>query len=243
MGFITGFFAALLGIGVGWALYEWMAFAVLMLVLLPFVEHERGWRITFTLIAAFTLACFATGGGIVTYIRDNPLHTFYWIIEYLAAGAVWASWQWNKFSYRSKVQLAAFIKMRTPQWIKTLELYMGNDKQPLDDDAKAKVREKIDQLKAGKIPADMIQQVRSEWRDDSGYGRPYRSTTMKPSPLNHKKMITMWMAFWPWSLVFYAFGRLAIDVLNWMWRRLVGFFTAITNRHFKDFDQRLFQED
>lgn len=69
-----------------------------------------------------------------------------------------------------------------------------------------------------------------EWKRKGGEGRFKDSLYFPSSAMPNKREILVWIAWWPISIVFYFLGDVLRDIFVGIYNRIVGVFTAISDR-------------
>lgn len=61
---------------------------------------------------------------------------------------------------------------------------------------------------------------------------------LTPEPQTHKSRITGWILYWPFSVLGYALDEPIKNLIQWIYRRLRGTFTWISQRQFATLNER-----
>ena len=228
----------------------WLIVVALTLVMFACAEHEKTlWCGLITGVVAFFIYAL-TGFNIPLETFRHPLYAGLSFIGYLMVGALWSVFKFDRLIDKSFSKLAAkkteFIS-NCKQGLENAKLEGKNAERtwpgPLQDVAgtqRQEVKQKLlAQFNEGKIPDEYL----GLWNISCAQSNYFQPLNEKPTPLKNKSRITTWMAFWPWSVADYFLFKLVKDLLDAIWRRLVGVYQRIIDRHYKDFDERLLKNE
>lgn len=194
--------------------------------------------VTSILIAAGLLAWFSHF-NIFKTIWLNPGASLIFFSGYFLFGAAWSLFKWKLFSREKRAEFDERYQklVETLKWrLKEEEdrsrlLYFNNEpgKSLKQHELDGKQEKWNSELDAGRIPDDFV----DEWDNHNP-----SATSLIPSAVRNKSLITNWIVFWPWSLLGYLLSDVISDIANWFFERLKGVYNWISLSSFSDADQR-----
>jgi len=223
--------AGILGFMAGISFWGWGLILLEVVILFPLTIYERDFFALISLIVFGVLGYFLFHWNIGPAILYNPGPTIFYVLLYLALGALWSVYRWHRFVAQSRQEFdeeyASFLEGIKGQISRANDADLRS-RGITDAAAKTKALEEIDKKK---VPDGFL----DDWK--RGHGRDY-----PPSPLTHKQMLITWIAFWPWSLAWYIIRDLFFDLIDRIYRALAGVYWRISHRRFSDVDKRLFKQ-
>lgn len=230
----------------------WIGLLVLFFTILFFVENERGSKATFTLILLALYLQFAAGLPFFQLVRDHP---FWTVGLYVLGGLIYGPtrWAWHnaKFRQRYKMAKAEFMKANnfsTEQFETVFEV----TNHPSITDYNADLSQSESEYRNGDLSpeeyqrksAELEREARKKFESDQkkfGLFREWERNLAEarasspPDAGASKKLITMWMTYWPWDL-FWTFMR---DFVVELWDNIYPYFAKI----FESIGNRIVGED
>jgi len=194
----------------------WALVGVFTIALICAIEWDKGVFATVLLIGSAALLQFAFHVPIFQYIWENPLASVGWFFGWFAVGTVYAMTRW--------------------------ELFIRNQRHGYDElKAKFLTKNHVDPTLAV-IPLEL----RGDWKQ---YSRRLISSTedypqgvvVFPRPGQYKSRIYMWIAYWPWSLLWTAINDPVRKLVKGIYRSIASFLERRSKRVFAGTEQD-FQE-
>jgi hypothetical protein len=245
----AGIFGFLLGLSFWW----WLAIIVGIACMFPIVEYEQGPLGLLTIVGVCVIMYFASGVNMAAVIWNNlPLVLAYGAIYICIIGAGWSVFMWRRLGKKCRAEFDRFHQEFIATWRDNLSRPNSSAltellKNHTDKDETKKAM--TEALAANTIPDQLLDQWHDEMRDAALSRRALglrnddnRLSFSKPSPLDYKRKITTWIAFWPWSMAWYALHNLIMDLVNAVWRRLVRVYAYFSDKAFEGVDDRLLRK-
>lgn len=168
---MTWFFAWLALFFVPFTPLFWVLIAFEFMLFLAFIEYEKGFWATVTMVGTLAGLQYLGGVPIVPYVVEHPVLTAMWVGGYFLVGTVWGIVKWWFFVTDNKGRYnqarAEFLQRKN---VTTKEI---------PENLKKEWKEFVD-------------------RASSRYEDRFVVT---PLAYNYKKKILIWMTYWPWSFV------------------------------------------
>lgn len=208
----------------------WALLAIEFIALLAFVEHEcPGWAI-FSLVGACCLLQFFGDVPMIYYITHNP-----WIIVaglgiYVLIGAPWGCLKWWLHLRNLREEYTAIKR----EWITLL-------KKKVLHESNANLKEIYQEV----ITSNKITlKARKHWLTylDDNYGYSCKSRFDKPELRHNKGRIIMWMAYWPFSMLWTIINDPIRKLFRQVYHSLEGLLQRITDSVWKDIDNDFGEE-
>jgi hypothetical protein len=197
--------AAFLGLFVFGTLTFFIALAFAFILLLYFLEHERGFGATLVAILAVTLVCFGNGINVFSFIAQNPLLTLGLVAGYFAAGTLWATAKWY-FYVRRFVDIFNEVK------------------------ANLLKREGPDAMANRSNRDILLNQVNNRFIRSSSYSSRLGWEDLPLAPSNNKATILMWMGHWIPSMIWTLINDPVRKTFRYIYNRLSGTLVKISTR-------------
>ncbi len=147
----------------------WVLVAFEFMLFLAFIEYEKGFWATVTMVGTLAGLQYLGGVPIIPYAVEHPFLAAMWVGGYFFLGAVYGYVKWLSFLYDNK---ARYDEAR----VEFLQ-----DKKIVGD----KISEDF------KVEWEKWVKTRYQYGDEK--------FVVKPRASNYKKRILMWMTYWPWS--------------------------------------------
>jgi hypothetical protein len=189
----------------------WMLVTIVTIILLYCAENDRGALATLTVIATLCLLNWCGQIPVFAYIWDHPLVVIPGIAAYFLLGTIWGVGKWF-FYVKDQREKYDALKLN---FIKKENLTISVD-EPIPDDLKA-----------------LWQTTVQGYYED---GR-YHSLDVNPKVGRHKMRIYIWIAYWPWSLVWTMINDPVRKIFNRIYKSISGYLQSISDRYFKDTDK------
>lgn len=174
--------------------------AVEMILLLAWIEHECPGWATFSILFVLGLLQLS-GHEIFQYMAANPLTILIGAAAYFGAGTFWAVCRWY---FYVKHELEKYMEFKR-KWLDDHDV----DGNEIPEALKTKFKECI-----------------SRWNHD-GYTVNFE---LRPRVGTHKARIYLWIAYWPWSLLWTIINDPVRKVCREIYDSIRGFLQRISDR-------------
>jgi len=164
-------------------LWFWLFSFVVFCAITALVENDEGVWATLVFIGTVLSLNFLSKVPLLDYIKLNPGHTLMYIGIYFAAGIGWSFIKWGVFLKKRNLKYEAFKAK-----------YMRDNK-----------------IEGGMTPEQMSKFF--SWLGSNYEARDGKVAAAAPEPSDHKRDITRWSCYWPFSFV----GTLLNDVVRRSW--------------------------
>lgn len=185
----------------------WLSVAVASIVLIRVIEEDDA--LPGFIVLAVTAVIFMVFGnfmlGVVNYIYHNPLILLGGVAIYLLAGLLYSVYRWWRYLIKKRKE----FDQNKVEWIR-------------------REKQRRDHAKEQYNPEDILAAWKKNVADNSLLQQYI------PRLSRNKERITCWMTFWPWSLFWYMFRKLFIEIWNNIYKLFQGMFRRIRNSVFKD---------
>ena len=236
--------AGLLGFLAGLTFWGWGLILAELVIVFPCVAYERSECAFISVVIFAVVAYFLIGLNVAATVWHHPFWTIFYVFAYFVVGAVWSRYQWKRFVVRCRKEFdkryRSFIEDMTRKLQKPApetRMDARSSASPpktvfsdMDEPTKATA---LAELGAKKIPEALL----DHWHETLRVA--WSSGTYPPSPTNNKNRITSWIAFWPWSVVWYIIRDVFLELVDWMYRKLANMYWSISFGQFADVDPRL----
>lgn len=188
----------------------WFAVAAISITLICCIEWDQGWLATATLIATGLWLQFGFHVPVFQYIWENPITSVGWFFGWFAVGTVYAITRW--------------------------ELLIRNQRRAYNE-AKARFLEsKHVDPNLATIPLNL----RGEWARNFSRGRymgltvdeDHTGIVVAPRPRNYKSRIYLWIAYWPWSMLWTAINDPIRKMVRAIYNNIAAFLERRSKRVF-----------
>ncbi|GEM_PF-1684811 len=198
--------AATVAVAVG-TFWFWMLFVAVNVIILTAIEYEKGGLATATFLATLVGLQVLCGVPILSYLWEHPLSILLAAGGFAAVGSLWAIGKWWFYVTRQK-----------DRYNDARETFLKN--RGVKDDL-------------------MTEELKAEWTEylkDDSYGRAdargFDMDDIPPKPKNHKGDITMWIAYWPWSMTWTLLNDPIKRIGKWVYRKISGILESISLKVF-----------
>jgi len=186
----------------------WALLGVLLLELLWDIEHDNLGRSVFWIFFAMAIYwIFGPFGTAVKYIFNNPLPCLGYVVAYFAIGAFWSIIKW--YLFLTGIRGDYYTEKR--RWLGV----------------------ESDQGENPPIPSHR----KSEWRAHlDGMGSRYSPTILAQfahgmiRPSKHKETLTMWIIYWPISMVWTLLNDPIKRLANWIYYKLAKLYRDMSKK-------------
>lgn len=188
----------------------WLIVIEIVILFTCVARETTGWA-TLSIIAFGCLLYWAGGVDFITYFREHPGWLYYGIPGYFLIGFGWSLFRWVTFllDRRTKVREQKERFCESKGFNKHIALTQkAVDSKLLD-------QETLNDWKGSVWPRDLLS---------------------KPKARNYKYKIVGWLAYWPFSLVWYVVDDLVRKIANTIYNLVQGLYQSISNKIFADFD-------
>lgn len=207
------------------------------------VEIDNAFVGLIVVLVAAAALYFVTNFNPFFYLWHHPLWIVPCIVGYAVLGGLWSIYKWRHFSGRVRERFNEAHLGFTQRWM-TNKLSSANAEQtwknfnldevngekgkfPFNEGNRLAL---IAELEKNKIPDCLLER----WHNEDIEGVPLART--------NKMRILTWIAYWPWSAIWYVFRDLVMDIANWIWKHLLTVYKSIAESAFKDVDPRLLRK-
>lgn len=230
----------------------WAAIAIPAVLLIAFVENEKGVSAFFTMVA--TVAVFVAFGdkhwlgGVLPWIMHNPLHLLAYVAGYVLAGIAWGFAKWFLYLLRKRDEYEAvrrqfdagkdeFVARQTARRLADARNSVkggawGGNKQEAIDAAEAAEKAKIDaEPKVTGFDKDLFQ---AYCRDEG-----IHLGEVRPLAIKNKGRIVFWMSYWPWSGIWTLINDPITRIYRFIWHRLGATFENMSKAMFAKYQDEI----
>jgi hypothetical protein len=182
----------------------WFFLAALCSALMYEVEHEKSLAATGTLILGVVVLFFASDINF-TWLFQNVYTTLILVVAYFGIGAVWGIFKWHLFT----------AKLRK-EYDKERNRFLS-----------------YHNIRSSEMPP----QLRDKWikftegKHVQDYNR-YKDGSLLPDYTQHKEKITLWMTYWPWSLMWFLLNDPVTRAFSAITTMLQSTIDSISRRNF-----------
>lgn len=189
-------------------LWFWLVTVAVFIAITAFVECEKTVAAGFCLIATLVAFYLCGNGGMLTWVKDNPLHLLYYFLTYLGVACVWGVIKW------------------------TLFVHGENDKY---NDAKAKFLKDNDATEMTQALKEKWTEHAKEG-SYSRYSSYEGVKFIFPAPeaRDHKGRVIGWMTYWPWSLFWTMINDPIRKLMRFLYNRISGLLNKISKHAYRD---------
>jgi hypothetical protein len=187
----------------------WILLAAVSCLFICLLEYRKGGWATVALIATLVLL-YWLGNLRFAWVIHHPLQTAGYFVAYLVLGTGWAIFKWWRFvrnlAHGCRDLLMDFLRHHA-------------------------IVEKT-------VPENL----KDEWKEWVSKEPRYHKLNLQtnengvvpPHPNDHKEEIYLWMAFWPWSVLWFILDEPIRKIFRTIYRRIREYLVAISQREFKD---------
>jgi hypothetical protein len=212
---ITSWFGTLF---ILWSLSFWVLVGIDVLLLLWFVNLEEIGISTFILLLGLVLLQWPGGLHIFTNISHHPFVVLALIAAYFIIGSIWGIFRWYLLVKKAYTR---YEELRR-SFCKENSLEYSN---PIPESYVVKFRDFI----------------RTEYISIGNSGIVYIREE-PPQISSHKARLAVWVVYWPWSVIVWAFSDLVRQIYEFIYSFLNRFLQSISDRIWrkvtKDFGKR-----
>lgn len=187
----------------------WILVALLSVGLFICTEHEWGGLATFFVVAFAVTLNYVFKIPVFAFIAANPLLSLAGLAGYFVAGALWAFLKWFFYTRRQ------------------LEKYYEHRQEFL--------RSRTSGLKIG-FRDPLPENLKDEWKSYRGYTSRYE---LNPQISEHKMSCYIWIAYWPFSMVWTLIDDPVRRLVKWIYRKISGTLQNISDAVWKNAKQEL----
>jgi len=184
------------------------------------LENERGLWATITLVTTLVLLNFFGTTPILSWIRDEPWYFLSGVVGFFVVGGIWGVIKWYFFN----TERLEKYEIEKRNWLHD----HGVTSKEIPED------KKVEWIK--------FLQKSSIWSYSPRYSGD-RVINVAPLVSQHLSTISMWMTYWPWSMLWSLFDDVIRNIFRKIQRQLNGLMESITNRVFHNVDSDIMTID
>ena len=197
----------------------WILMGVLTVSMFIWIEWEKGFFASFTVIGTILVMQFLMEINILRYVWENLGTMLMYGGLYFVAGTVWSVIKWWFFVHRhlDRYENAKLVFLR---------------------------EKNVDAIRGEEIP----DALKAEWTANVGkYYRPMsdeyirpddvRPKNIRPKAYSHKSRVLMWMTYWPWSLVWTVINDPIKRLFREIYYRIANLLDNISKHVFRNVEK------
>lgn len=192
--------AATVAVAVG-TFWFWVLFAVVNIIILTAIEYEKGGLATVTFLATLVGLQVLCDVPILAYLWEHPISILLAAGVFLAVGSLWAIGKWWFYTHRQRDRFDDAVA----EFLKEQGVQDGI----MTNEHKARFTELL---------------LNERWMSEKGLV----VGDTPSSPKNHKGDISMWIAYWPWSMTWTLLNDPIKRIGKWIYRKISGILETIS---------------
>jgi hypothetical protein len=185
----------------------WIFLVLISCVLFYCAEKDMGGLATVTLIGSMCFLNWCCDVPVFVYMYHNPWSILPGLVGYFVLGTVWSVIKW---------------------------IFYVKDQREKYDDLKQGF---IDSFKLEISVKDPIPDAQKQDWLNCIRANTYEGLDVHPKIKQHKIRVYIWIAYWPWSLIWTVINDPVRKILNRIYRNIAEWMQSISDRYFKDTKQ------
>lgn len=234
----------------------WILVALVSIFLFTCVEKLwTGWA-TIVLLSTVSVICIANSINPLVYAQENPLEIVKLVCAYTLIGIVWSVYRWYVFLLKRRddiqklklefLQINSIGGIKVPNDQKDAWLFYLNENAYQLNGTRGfrnthglnEARKHfLDQHQTAHTAIGNVIQIPEElleaWNKEVQTVSRKVQFSLRPRPRDHKSLITLWMIYWPWSMMWYLLSDPIKRFANWIYRRIQQLLEAISEHVWK----------